>query len=417
MGVVYVSVDAKGMVTAVSDREFSSLGGGETVKVDVAASPRELLGRKLVRGDKKLRVAMIANWGQECGISTYTKYLVDALRPKCDELRVFSEEGCDSSEDVVTCWSRGSSMVNCTRMVQDYRPDFVLVQHEFGIFPKAPYLLQMLHSLESTPYAVVLHSTYEHLDKSICTAAMKNIVVHTDIAKGVLRKLGNNSNISVIPHGCVEFPDRKELWNIFQTPYAIVQFGFGFFYKGVDRAIDAVHRLKTMQPEKYKDIFYCYLCSESSHCRNIHDDYHKYLDGKISELGLEDNVAVIRKWNTDQEINNYLRTAKLAIFPYLINPDNTVYGASGALRVSFANGIPCIASESHLFDEVPNLPRPSDSVSLALEIDKVFSDGKYRDSLIASQDAYCAANTWDITAERYLSLMREIRKETTLVVS
>jgi glycosyltransferase involved in cell wall biosynthesis len=302
------------------------------------------------------------------------------------------------------------------KLVQQYDPDFVIIQHEFGIFPKAPYLLQMLQMLETIPYAVVLHSTYEHLDKSICTSAMKNIIVHTEIAKNVLRSLGNSSNISVIPHGCTEFPDRQELWNIFQTPYAIVQFGFGFFYKGVDRAIDAIHILKSEQPEKYKDIFYCYLCSENSHTRNIHSEYMTYLTDKVEKLGLEDNVVIVRKWNTDQEINVYLRTAKLAIFPYLINPDNTVYGASGAIRISFANGIPCIASESHLFDEISGLPRPTNSVDLAREMDKVFSDGKYREALIKNQDDYVANNTWDITIDRYLDVMNQIRLQTAVYV-
>jgi hypothetical protein len=124
--------------------------------------------------------------------------------------------------------------------------------------------------------------------------------------------------------------------------------------------------------------------------------------------------VIIKKWNTDQEINCIMRTAKLAIFPYVINPSNIVYGASGALRVAFANGIPCIASESHLFDEVPGLPRPDNAIDLAKEIDKVFSDWKYKDRLIAQQDAYVRANTWDKTADRYIEVMHAIRNETTV---
>jgi glycosyltransferase involved in cell wall biosynthesis len=391
--------------------------------VDHLGEHRHLLGKKVVRKDKKLKIAMICNWDQECGISTYSKYLVDSLRPKVEDVRIFSEitEKSNTDPNVHQCWERGKSMAACMAAIQQYDPDFVLVQHEFGIFPRAPYLLQMLQQLDHYPYAVVLHSTYEHLDKSVCTAAMRNILVHTNLAKETLRKIGNSSMIQVIPHGCVEFPDRKELWNIFGTKHAIVQFGFGFFYKGVDRAIEAVHYLKTSKPERYNsgtdDIFYCYYCSENGHTKNIHGEYVNSLNKKIDSLGLQDNVVIIKKWNTDQEINNILRTAKLAIFPYLINPGNVVYGASGALRISFANGIPCLASESHLFDEVPGLPRPDNAHDLAIEIDKVFSDWKYKDALIMNQDAYVHENTWDKTTDRYLEAIDEIRRKTTVTVS
>ncbi len=411
----FVSVNSRGTITAVSDRRFT--GAGETFKINTSlANGKALLGKRLIRDHGGLKVAMISNWGQECGISTYAAYLEKALRPVVKSFKIFSEEGIEPSENIIPCWKRGQSMTKCMTLLKEYNPDFVLIQHEFGIFPKAPYLLQMLQALDSFPYAVILHSTYEHLDKSICTSAMKNIIVHTDTAKNILKTLGNSSEVSVIPHGCAQFPDRQELWNIFQTPYAIVQFGFGFFYKGVDRAIDALHILKKKNPDKYHNIFYCYLCSENPHTKNIHNEYQDFLVKKIDSLGLKDNVAIVKKWNTDQEINNYLRTAKLAIFPYLINPGNVVYGASGALRIAFANGIPCIASESHLFDEVPGLPRPTDAESLANEIDNVFSNSNYKSKLIVNQDHYVENNTWDITADRYLQVMKHIRSNDVVVV-
>jgi glycosyltransferase involved in cell wall biosynthesis len=403
----FISINHKGIITAVSDKKFDG-----TIEIPGEAD-RSLLGRRVAKRVEKLRVAVIANWGQACGISTYTNYVVNALRPKVAELKVFSEVGCEPSDDVDVCWERGKSMLKCVQKVVEWKPDFVIVQHEFGLFPKAPFLLQMLQHLDSIPYAVVLHSTYEHLDKSVCTSAMKRLIVHTNVAKGVLRKIGNTSEIHMIPHGCVTFPDRQRLWNIFQTEHAIVQFGFGFFYKGVDRAIEAVAKLKAMKPEKYdgpdNKIFYCYYCSESGHCKNIHDDYMNFLMDKVESLGLQDNVAIIKKYNSDQEVNNILRTAKLAVFPYINNPENTVYGASGAIRVAMANGIPVIASESHLFDELP-VPRPTNSDDLAAEIDRVFSDWKYKDQIIARQDDYVASTNWDGVTDKYIDVMNQIRQ-------
>jgi glycosyltransferase involved in cell wall biosynthesis len=130
---------------------------------------------------------------------------------------------------------------------------------------------------------------------------------------------------------------------------------------------------------------------------------------KIEALGLQDNVAVIRKYQTEQTINNYLRTAKIALFPYMTDPKNVVYGASGAIRVAMANRIPVVASNSHMFDDLEGVvPRPGDHVTLAKEIDTIFSSEEYRTALVGRQDRYVRENNWDVTADRYLALYEKV---------
>ena len=167
--------------------------------------------------------------------------------------------------------------------------------------------------------------------------------------------------------------------------------------------------MKQSNPEKYKDIFYCYLCSENVHANLVHAQYYEFLLKKIDQLDLHDNAVIIRKFQTEQTINHYLRTAKIALFPYVTDPQNTVYGASGALRVAMANGVPVIVSNAHMFDDVEGvIPRPHDHISLAGEIDKVFSSDVYRNSLIKKIDNYVKSNNWDVTADRYLELYPHI---------
>jgi len=291
-----------------------------------------------------------------------------------------------------------------------WQPDFIIIQHEFGIFPKATFFLQLLQGIEDIPYVVTMHSVYEHLDKAICTSAVKDIVVHSEEGKNVLKRLGNVNNIYVIPHGCIKFSDEEktELWNIFQTPYPIVQFGFGFFYKGVDKVLDAIHYLKKSDP-KFKDIFYCYLCSDNYHTSVVHAQYYDFLIKKIDELDLRDNAVIIRKFQTEQMIKNYLRTAKIAVFPYVGDPKNMVYGASGAIRVAMACGTPVIASACHQFDDLEGVvPRPANFTDLADEIDEVFSNEPYRKSIIKKTEEYINSNTWDISADRYINLYYQI---------
>lgn len=365
-----------------------------------------LIGTKVdqdkTKENKDLKIAFICNWGQSCGISTYSKYLVDALTPKVKEIKIFSER---------EYWLRGESMIGCINAIKNYNPDFVIIQHEFGLFPNAVHFLTMLQMLEDITYVITLHSVYEHLDKTVCTSAIKNIVVHTDEGKNILRNLGNDSNINVIPHGCTKENNISELWNIFKTPYTIVQFGFGFFYKGVDIAIESINKLKQLDETKYKDIFYCYLCSENPNNKNIHEEYYNYLLEKIDNLNLQNNVAIIRKYQTDKSLSNYLRTAKMAIFPYLTDPDNTVYGASGAIRVAMAHGIPVIASKSHLFDDLQEVvPRCNSVLGFATQIDRIFSNHEYKQQLVEKQFKFIEKNNWEVIADKYLSIYPELAR-------
>lgn len=417
----YILVNDKNIIEGVFDRPIKSTDK-RTIKLNT--NVKNLIGKKIgVMDSSKMKIAIICNWRTPCGISTYTKYLVDALRPKVSEVKIFSEieTKADTSDDekdnVVRCWKRGESMLPTIKQLKEWKPDFVIIQHEFGIFPKATFFLQMIQGLENIPHAIVLHSVYgTHLDKTICTAAIKNIIVHSNEAKSTLEKLGHTTNFTqVIPHGTVVYENTTELWNIFQTPFAIVQFGFGFFYKGVDRAIEAVGHLKASDP-KFKDIFYCYLCSESANAVGTHAQYQEYLQTLIDKLDLHDNVAIIRKYNSEEIINNYLRTAKLALFPYVTDPNNIVYGASGAIRIAMANKIPVVASESHMFDDLEGvIPRPASSLELAQEMDKIFSSEKYRKSLLEKNHNYVIDNEWSITADRYLTAIKNVLEKENVI--
>jgi glycosyltransferase involved in cell wall biosynthesis len=336
---------------------------------------------------------------------------MEKVQTKVKDVLILSEKNTPTHPDttnVKRCWKRGESMAETMQILKNWQPDFVIVQHEFGIFPKATHFLAMLQALKEFNYIVTLHSVYEHLDKTICTSAIDNIVVHTEEGKDCLQRLGHNQNIFVVPHGCPQFEQTEELWNIFQTPYTLVQFGFGFFYKGVDRAIDAIHHLKSTDP-KFQNIFYCYLCSDSGHFNSIFNDYYNYLNDKIETLGLQENVSIVRKFHSEQTINNYLRCAKIALFPYITNPLHVVYGSSGAIRVAMANKIPVIASEGHMFDDLEGVvPRPHDHISLAKEIDEIFSNDQHKARLLLKAKNYMKTNTWDHVADKYLNLYYEI---------
>jgi glycosyltransferase involved in cell wall biosynthesis len=386
--------------------------------------PRDVVGKKIkfCRGqtnkeNEGIKLAVICNWNDRCGISTYTQYILNNLKAKVGQLKVFSEireqklnEVDTSGIEVDYCWKRGQSMLETVKRIVEWNPDVVMIQHEFGLFPKANYFLSMIENLAEFPIVTVMHSVYEHRDKSVCSTVLKNIIVHSQAGKDCLENtLGHKGkNIVVIPHGCVDFGHVEPHWNFFGTPYAIVQFGFGFSYKGVDVALEAIAILKK-RSDKFKDIFYTYLCSENSSCKNINNSYYDGVKKKISELGLEDNATIQKGFFSDEELNSYLRTARLAIFPYVTDPNNLVFGVSGALRISMANNVPTIVSKSHMFSDMEGvLPRPLGSVELANEIEKVFTDEEYRNSILKKQRLYIEENSWESSGQKYCDFIKKI---------
>jgi len=410
---MYVSLNSNNVIDAVSHQPIN-IKGKKTVKIDLKEEASKLIGKRLIVGHRKepgeLRVALICNWGDRCGIATYTGFLVNALRPKVADIRIFAEHSDVAPDErgVVRCWRRGESMVPAIQQIIEWGPDLVFIQHEFGIFPKATHFLKMLEMLDHIPYVITCHSVYEHLDKTVCTAYIKNMIVHSQNAKDSLYRLGHTGGVHVIPHGCVVYPNTEPLWNIFQNEYTIIQFGFGFEYKGVDVAVEAIRKLKDNDP-KFKDIFYCYMCSESVHTRSLQERYYQQIREQVKLSGLEENVVVLRGYLSEQHLCNIMRTAKLAIFPYKNNPNNVVYGASGALRKAMACGIPIIASESHLFDDLEGIvPRPSDSDSLAREIDRAFSEEGHRADLIYKNLQFVRDNNWEVTANRHIEVFAEV---------
>lgn len=408
---MYLSVDKHNFIRLVSETPIRSK---DTTIIQTDEVDHSVLGNKIAF-DKKpdlsnLKLAIICNWGDQCGIATYTKLLVDSIRPKVKEVRIFAEhvDGAEEEEGVVRCWRRGESMASAIEQIKYWKPDIVHIQHEYGIFPKATHMLKMLEMLDDIPYVLTAHAVYQHLDKTVCTAYVKNMIVHSDEANEVLNDLGHRNKVYMIHHGCVEYPDSSELWNIFHNDHTVIQFGFGFGYKGVDQAIEAVKHIVDTKSH-LKDVFYCYLCSENTHTKATHQEYLNYLKDKIEAEKLNENIVILRGFQSEEILGNFLRTAKLAIFPYKTDENNIVYGASGAVRNAMANGIPVIASDSHLFDDLDGIvPRVHNAKDLADEISKVFENDDYRMSLKAKNLQYVKDNNWEMTADKHISVYDDV---------
>lgn len=375
--------------------------------------------RFVSKHDKKsstnLKVAFVGNWKMRCGIATYSENLWPEVAKRVSDFKLFIEkhdkltgpfnvlgDQIIPDEKVLPCWTRGESLQELIIALKTYDPDIIWIQHEFGLWPNARYWLSMMNQLSDYRVIVTMHSVFHHKDKTICEAAIPEIVVHLDGAVKLLKEEKEISGkVYMIPHGCYHY-DNEKLWNFYKSEQTFVQFGFLFRYKGWQNAIEATAILK----EKYPNIFFTGLCSESDYSKVEHQLYYNELMSLIDKLKLQENVSLIRGYQSDKVLDSFLKTNKVAVFPYVSTPQHEVFGASGAARFAMAKGLPVITSTVNHFSDLPTM-KADNPEDLAGHLDTLFSDYKVRGAQIAKQLDYVNENTWAKVAMRYIDLFEK----------
>jgi glycosyltransferase involved in cell wall biosynthesis len=348
----------------------------------------------------ELRIALVGVYKIPCGIATYSEALWTEQKELVKEAHIFAEVADVPAEEGVTrCWKRGQPLDILIKKINDYKPDIVFVQHEFGIFPDARYWLSFLSAMQKYRTVVTLHSVFRHADKTICEAAIPEIIVHTNLARNVLVKEKKvPGDVTVFPHGCFPPENPEKLWNRYFTKHTVMQFGFGFRYKGWERSIEAIHKLRN----KFPDIFFTGLFSESAAGAQAHDELFHELLGQIEKLHLHNHVSIIRGFQSDETLQTYLRTNRVAIFPYTNHPEHVVFGSTGAARVAMTQGVPVIVSDVPLFHDLEGIcPRTASVDDICMEITNFFDEKKAKEQ-VAKQNKFLTDNSWARVAQRQL---------------
>lgn len=385
--------------------------------VQLATNCRVINGKLVSKLAKKsrqnLKVALVGNWKMRCGIATYSENLWGEIVKHVGDFKLFIEKntiltgpineigGISYPEDKVTaCWKRGEPLSELIKQIKEYSPDIIWIQHEFGLWPNAMYWLSMMTQLSQYRIIVTMHSVFHHRDKTIVEAAMPEIVVHLPGAKDVLKNEKQvPGNVYVIPHGCYPCTNPEKLWNFYKSNRTFLQFGFGFRYKGWENSLYAVSILK----KKYSDVFFTGLFSESPFNKTEHELYFNELMNLSAKLNIEDNIAILRGYQSDETLNCFLRTNQATVFPYISHPEHEVFGASGAARIAMSKGLPVVTSSVNHFSDLNTLKADSPE-EIAAMLEKLFEDSKFKSTQIANQIDFLNQNTWEKITSQYLSL-------------
>jgi len=164
-----------------------------------------------------MRIGVISTYPPiECGIASYTKYLVEALRPLGNEVYVVSPFGAEGKMVFPAFHFADSDLPEkIFHRMSKFTPDIVHIQHEYGLFGDRPGLnfLPLLYKfkLAKIPVIITLHSVYEDFTEEQeiilrgLLPAADEIIVHEEYQRAaILKKIGRYNNIFVIPHGVRE---------------------------------------------------------------------------------------------------------------------------------------------------------------------------------------------------------------------
>ena len=222
--------------------------------------------------------------------------------------------------------------------------DLLVLQHEYGIFggDDGAYILHLLDRLR-IPLIVTYHTVLKQPSFGQRTVLQRiseranGVVVMSHLAEELLQHVFGvaKSKIHVIEHGVpvIDSDDRATLRKRLGWEDKRVLFTFGLLGrgKGIETSIRSLPAIVAEFPETR----YVVLGKTHPHVvRNSGEEYREYLTDLAAELGVGDNLEMISKFASEQELFDYLRACDLYVIPY----PNEAQITSGTLAYAVGAG-------------------------------------------------------------------------------
>ncbi len=359
-----------------------------------------------------MRIAYVSTFPPiECGIGTYTQFLLDAMRKTPNELHVVSQFGAEGMHVYPTYSPTDEGIAKkIFDMAVKITPDVVHIQHEYGLFGELDGIavLELVYRLKSTatPVIATFHTVNKIPEfrrgmilKTLCRE-LDGIIVHETEHVDILRDVyeADANKIHLIPHGARDIapiPDAKAKLNLIGKKVLLL---VGYFRptKCFDKIVELFPRIVEQVPDAWLVI--------SGKMRTLEfGTYRNTLFEKINNSPAKDRIEVFRGQFPQETFDTIIAASDIMCFPYIAGAQ------SGVMAHAFAFGKPVVTSDLPAFKSIVEKSKAgftADSDDEYVDkIVKLLTDKPTYD--ICSQKAYKYVKgsiSWDIVAEKTLDV-------------
>ncbi|PKM71764.1 MAG: glycosyl transferase family 1 [Firmicutes bacterium HGW-Firmicutes-16] len=292
--------------------------------------------------EKLLHIAFLSTYPpRECGLATFTQDIFMELKkiPSTAQSRIVavSSESTQYDDEVMLELKQNDkeSYKQIANELNNSDIELLVIEHEYGIYggERGEYLLELIDNLK-IPFITTLHTVLPAPDEK------QRYILNTLAKKGErIITMANNtidilkdaygidpSKIVVINHGVPSIPmesrEKLKADGGLDNRFIISTFGLLGPGKGLEYGIEAIEKVA----QKHKDVLYYILGRTHPAIVNISgEDYRKSLETMVAKLGISDNVILVNKYLSKEEIVRYLKLSDVYLTPYL-NKDQAVSG-------------------------------------------------------------------------------------------
>ncbi|MBT3657963.1 MAG: hypothetical protein HN874_03900 [Euryarchaeota archaeon] len=318
-----------------------------------------------------------------------------------DDVVVMCQSGEGEVEGAIPCWKRDSNFFGgIIAQIAGKGIDTVVIQHQPGLL-RFSYLNELLLKLSEMDVKVfiTMHNTR---DRSLVFPSKRiekvveglktcsTVMVHSNSDVEILKALGIEDNVVMIPHGIYPPPsDSAESLPV--EGRVMGSFGFLLQHKGQLELVEAFERL----PGWDKLLLLCATIERSG-------KMEAKINSLIEKKGLTGRVKLVTDFLDDDVVIASLAKCDLLVFPY----QNTKESASGAVRMGVAAGVPLAVTPIPIFDDVTGAIRMRGGTvdDIVASVSKISQDelDSSRKSMVELRDSL----QWDEVAKRIQTLLK-----------
>lgn len=296
---------------------------------------------------------------RKCGIATYSKDLERALSEKFGQsfnIKVLPLESKNEkhqySKDIEHVLNTNNTLdfqKASHRINADTNVGLVLIQHEFGLFKdNEKAFLEFLEFLDK-PIAITFHTILpeptpglKHNVQRISSLSDTIIVMTQTSAKILTKTYGVCADkITVVPHGThlVLYENKDFLKEKYGLSGKKVLSTFGLLGPGksIETTLNALPSIIAKFP---KTVFLIIGRTHPTIVKEEGEVYREFLEGKIHELGIMDQVRFVNEFVPLNELLEYLQLTDI----YLFTSKDPHQAVSGTFSYALSCGCPVIST-------------------------------------------------------------------------